>query len=47
VTESIVENPGLQFAIVHELDISRNTMQRVLTKDLPLHAYKDQLTQEL
>jgi len=36
-----------RFAIVHGLDILRNTMLRILTKDLPLHAYKDQLTQEL
>ncbi|KZC14885.1 hypothetical protein WN55_07749, partial [Dufourea novaeangliae] len=30
-----------------ELDISRSSLQRILTKDLHLHAYKVQLTQEL
>jgi hypothetical protein len=30
-----------------ELDIPRSTMQRILTKDLHLHTYEIQLTQEL
>lgn len=48
VTGSVNENPGT--SIRHrsqQLDITRSSMQRILTKDLHLHAYKVQLTQEL
>jgi predicted transcriptional regulator len=48
VTESVAESPGT--SIRHrsqQLDIPRSTMQRILTKDVHLHAYKIQLTQEL
>jgi hypothetical protein len=48
VRESVAECPGT--SIRHrsqKLDITRSTMQRTLTKDLHLHAYKIQLTQEL
>jgi len=48
VSESVAESPGT--SIRHrsqQLDIPRSSMQRILTKDLHLHAYKIQLTQEL
>jgi hypothetical protein len=48
VSESDAESPGT--SIRHsskQFDISRSTMQRILTKDLHLHDYKTQLTQEL
>lgn len=48
VRESVTENPGT--SIRHrgpELNITRPSLQRILTKDLHLHAYKIQLTQEL
>ncbi|CAK1590754.1 unnamed protein product [Parnassius mnemosyne] len=48
VNESVAENP--KTSIRHrsqQLQISRSTTQRILTKDLHLHAYKIQLTQEL
>lgn len=48
VRESVAENP--ETSIRHraqELDISTGTLQRILTKDLHLHAYKVQLTQQL
>jgi hypothetical protein len=41
---------SLETSIRHrsqQLEIPRSTMQRILTKDLHLHAYKIQLTQEL
>lgn len=48
VRQSVAEAP--KTSIRHrsqQLDISRSSLQRILTKDLHLHAYKDQLTQEL
>lgn len=48
VRESVAENQGT--SIRHrsqELNISRSTMQRILVKDLHLHAYKVQLVQEI
>jgi hypothetical protein len=48
VSESVAESPGI--SIRHhsqQLDIPRSTMHRILTKDLHLHAYKNQLNQEL
>lgn len=48
VRESVAESPGT--SIRHrgqELDISRSSLQRIVTKDLHLHAYKVQLAQEL
>lgn len=48
VRESVAENPDT--SIRHrgqELNITRPTLQRILTKDLYLHAYKIQLTQEI
>jgi hypothetical protein len=48
VRESVVEIPGT--SIRHrsqQLDIPRSTIQQTVTKDLHLHAYKIQLTQEL
>jgi len=48
VSASVDEN--LSTSIRHraqQLDISRSPVQRILTKDLHLHAYKIQLTQEL
>lgn len=48
VRESVAESP--ETSIRHraqELDISTGTLQRILTKDLQLHAYKIQLTQQL
>jgi transposase len=48
VTESVAESPGTSIRRrSQQLDIPRSTMQRILTKDLYLHAYKAQLTQEL
>ena len=48
VRESVTENP--RTSIRHrgqELNISRSSLQRILRKDLHLHAYKVQLSQEL
>jgi transposase len=48
VSEIVAEIPGT--SIRHrsqQLDVPRNTMQRILTKDLHLHVYKIQLKQEL
>jgi len=48
VSESVAQSPGT--SIRHrpqKLDIQRSTMQRILTKDLHLHVYKIQMTQEL
>jgi len=48
VSESVADSPGT--SIRHrskQIDIPRSTMQRILTKDLHLHDYKIQLTQEL
>ncbi|KAK0166333.1 hypothetical protein PV328_004759 [Microctonus aethiopoides] len=48
VRESLAESPGT--SIRHrcqELGISRSSLQRILTKDLHLHDYKIELTQEL
>jgi len=48
VSESVAESPGtLLRHRSQQLDIPRSTMQRILTKDLHLHAYKIHLTQEL
>lgn len=48
VRESVAENPGTSIRRRgQELNITRPTLQRILTKDLHLHAYKIQLTQEL
>lgn len=48
VSESVTINP--KTSICHraqQLNISRATVQQILMKDLHLHAYKIQLTQEL
>ena len=48
VSEKVAESP--EVSIRHrsqQLDIPRSTMQRILTKNLHLHAYKIQLMQEL
>ncbi|CAH2097800.1 unnamed protein product [Euphydryas editha] len=48
VNESVAENP--KTSIWHrsqQLQISRSTTERILIKDLHLHAYKIQLNQEL
>jgi hypothetical protein len=48
MSESVSESPGTSLRHrSQQLDIPRSTMQRILTKDLHLHAYKIQLTQEL
>jgi len=48
VSESVAESPGTSIRhCSQELDIPRSTMQRTLTKDLHLHAYRIELTQEL
>jgi len=48
VSESVAESPGTSLRHrSQQLDIPRSSMQRILTKDLHLHAYKIQLTQEL
>jgi hypothetical protein len=48
VSESVAESPGtLLCHRSQQLDIPRSTMQRILMKDLHLHAYKIQLMQEL
>ena len=48
VRGSVAESPGTSIRhCSQQLDISRSTMQGNLTKDLHLHAYKFQLTQEL
>ena len=46
--ESVIESPGTSIRRRgKELQISRSSLQRILTADLRLHAYKVQLTQEL
>jgi hypothetical protein len=48
VTESVAESPGTSIRRrSQQLDIPIITVQRILTKDLHLHTYKIQLTQEL
>jgi len=45
---NVAESPGTSIRhCSQQLDISRSTMQQNLMKDLHLHAYKIQLTQEL
>jgi hypothetical protein len=47
MSESVAESPGTSTRHrSQQLDIPRSTMQRIVTKDLHLHAYKIQLTQE-
>ena len=46
VSESVAESPGTSLRRrSQQLGIPRSTMQRIVTKDLHLHAYKIQLTQ--
>jgi hypothetical protein len=46
-SESVAESPGTSTRHrSQQLDIPRSTLQRILTKDLHLLAYKIQLTQE-
>ena len=48
MSKSVAESPGTSLRRrSQQLNIPRSTMQRILTKDLHLHAYKIQLTQEL
>lgn len=48
VHESVTENPQTSIRRrSQQLDISRSTLHRILTKDLHMHAYKMQLLQEL
>lgn len=48
VRDSVGENPRTSIRRRgQELQISRSSLQRILTEDLRLHAYKVQLTQEL
>lgn len=48
VAESVAENPGLSIPRrSQQLGISKTSLHRILHKDLSLHAYKVQLTQEL
>ncbi|EFN75553.1 hypothetical protein EAI_06663, partial [Harpegnathos saltator] len=48
VSASVDESPSTSIRHrAQQLDISRCSVQRILTKDLYLHAYKIQLTQEL
>jgi transposase len=48
VRENVAENPDTSIRHrAQELNLSTTTVQRILTKDLLLHAYKIQLTQEL
>ena len=48
VRQSVAENPNTSIRHrAQELSISATTLHRILTKDLSLHAYKIQLTQEL
>jgi hypothetical protein len=48
VSESVAESAGTSLSQrSQQLGIPRSTMQRILMKDLHLHAYKIQLTQEL
>jgi len=48
VLESVAENPRTQIRCRgQELQIRRSFLQRILTKDLCLHAYKIQLVQQL
>jgi hypothetical protein len=45
VNESVAESPGTSLHhLSQQMDIPRSTTQRILTKDLHLHAYKIQLT---
>ena len=47
VSESVSESPGTSLRHrSQQLDMKRSTLQRILTNDLHLHAYKIQLTQE-
>jgi hypothetical protein len=46
VCESVAEGPRTSLRHHSQLDIPRSTMQRILMKDLHLHAYEIQLTQE-
>ena len=48
VSESVEENPSTSIRRrSQQLSISRSSLQRILTKDLHLYAYKVQLTQAL
>ena len=48
VSGSVAESPGTSLSHhSQQFDSPRSTMQRILTKDLHLHAYKIQLMQEL
>ena len=48
VCESVAENPDTSIRHrAQELNLSRTSLQRILTNDLSLYAYKVQLTQEL
>ena len=48
VRGNVAESPGASIRhCSQQLDIPRSNLQRILTKDLHLHAYKIQLTQEL
>lgn len=48
VRENVAENPGTSIRHrAQELNLSATTLHRILRKDLSLHAYKIQLTQEL
>lgn len=48
VRQSVAENPNTSIRHrAQELSIPATTLHRILTKDLSLHAYKIQLTQEL
>jgi hypothetical protein len=48
VSESVAESPGISLRHrSQQLGIPRSTMQRILTKDMHMHAYKIHLTQEL
>ena len=48
VSASVDESPSTSIRHrAQQLNISRCSVQRILTKDLHLHAYKIQLTQEL
>lgn len=46
--ENVAENPDTSIRRrAHKSNISATTLHRILTKDLPLHTYKIQLTQQL
>ena len=48
VRESVAEHPDTSIRHrAQELNLSRTSLQRILTNDLSLYAYKVQLTQEL